>query len=284
MSTTHPLSRRLAPRWARLSSLMVASLVGLASPAMAQITLYEGERFEGRNLSSERRLPNLERNGMGNGAASAVVLSDRWEVCEDMRFRDDCKVLRPGRYPSLASMGINERIASVRPLAADARVDAARYAPVVESIYDARRRRNERLFEAQVSSVRAVMGPPEQRCWIERESLAPQQDRNNVPGAIAGALLGGILGHQVGGGSGRDIATVGGVVAGAAVGSRVGNNSRPDPNAPSRDVQRCAEVSNSAQIAHYEVNYSFRGQAHQIQTLTPPGATVTVNRLGEPRQ
>lgn len=284
MNTAHLLSTRSAPRWARLSLLTIASLVGLAGPAMAQITLYEGERFEGRNLSSERRLPNLERNGLGDGAGSAVVLSERWEVCEDTRFRDGCKVLRPGRYPSLGSMGINERIASARPLPANERVDEARYAPVAQAVYDARRRRNERLFEAQVSSVRAVMGPPEQRCWIERESLAPQQDRNNVPGAIAGALLGGILGHQVGGGSGRDIATVGGVVAGAAVGSRVGNNSRPDPNAPSRNVQRCEEVNNSAQIAHYEVNYSFRGQTHQIQTLTPPGATVTVNRLGEPRQ
>ena len=42
---------------------LTASLVALATPAMAQITLFEGERFEGRNLSSQRRLPDLERSG-----------------------------------------------------------------------------------------------------------------------------------------------------------------------------------------------------------------------------
>ena len=121
--------------------------------------------------------------------------------------------------------------------------------------------------------------------WTLRFAPQPQRDRsNNVPAALAGAVIGGILGHQVGGGSGRDIATVGGVVAGAAVGSRVGNNERSGDPQRSREVQRCAEVSNSAQIDHYEVNYTFRGQAHQIQTTTLPGATVTVNRQGEPRQ
>ena len=264
---------------------MLAGLVALATPAMAQITLYEGERFEGRNLSSQRRLPDLERSGFGEGASSVVVQGERWEVCEDARFRDGCKVLRRGRYPSLASMGLNERVASVRPLAADVQVDAGRYAPEDMGYYDARRRRNERLYEAPVSAVRAVMGPPEQRCWMEREAIAPQQRErsNNVPAALAGAVIGGILGHQVGGGSGRDIATVGGVVAGAALGSRVGGNDRPEEPQHSRDVQRCANVGESAQIDHYEVSYSFRGQAHQMQSTTPPGATVTVNRQGEPR-
>lgn len=262
---------------------LTASLVALATPAMAQITLFEGERFEGRNLSSQRRLPDLERSGLRYGASSVVVQSERWEVCEDARFRDGCKVLRRGRYPSLASMGLNARVASARPLATNVAVDEQRYAPEAMGFYDARRRRNERLYQAPVSSVRAVMGPPEQRCWMEREALAPQRDGSNVPAALAGAVIGGILGHQIGGGSGRDIATVGGAVAGAAVGSRVGGNDRSD-DGRSREVQRCADVGGSGQLDHYEVRYSFRGQAHQMQTTTPPGATVTVNRQGEPRQ
>jgi uncharacterized protein YcfJ len=262
---------------------LVAGLVALATPVMAQITLFEGERFEGPNLSSQRRLPDLERSGLRYGASSVVVQSERWEVCEDARFRDGCKVLRRGRYPSPASMGLNERVASARPLAANVVVDGQRYAPEAMGFYDARRRRNERLYEAPVSSVRAVMGPPEQRCWMEREALAPQRDGSNLPAALAGAVIGGILGHQIGGGSGRDIATVGGAVAGAAVGSRVGGNDRPD-DGRTRDVQRCADVGGSGQLDHYEVAYSFRGQAHQMQTTTPPGATVTVNRQGEPRQ
>ena len=79
-----------------------------------------------------------------------------------------------------------------------------------------KRQGNERLYEATVTSVRAVMGASEQRCWIEREQVG--QDRN-LPGAIIGGILGGVLGHQVGGGRGQDIATVGGAVAGAAIGS-----------------------------------------------------------------
>lgn len=283
MNTNTLQSARRTPPWMRLG--LLAALVAVAAPAMAEITLYEGERFEGRNMLSDRRLPNLERSGLRSGASSVVVIGDRWEVCEDLRFQDGCMVLRPGRYPSLASMGLNQSVTSVRPLPANAQIDPRRYAAEPMAIYDTRRRRNERLYEAPVSSVRAVMGPPEQRCWIEREALAPQQrDSANVPGAVAGALLGGILGHQIGGGSGRDIATVGGAVAGAAAGSRVGNNERPVDGQRSREVQRCAEVTNSAKVDHYEVNYSFRGQEHQIQTLTLPGATLTVNRQGEPRQ
>jgi uncharacterized protein YcfJ len=283
MNTTPHPTRGAAGRtsaWTRVA--LIAGLVCLATPAMAQIVLYEGERFEGANLAAQRRMPDLERSGLRDGAASAVVQGERWEVCEDARFRDGCKVLRRGRYPSLASMGLNERVASVRPLAAHIQVDAQRYAPEAMAYYDAHRRRNERLYQAPVSAVRAVMGPPEQRCWMEREAIAPQRDRNNVPGALAGAVIGGILGHQVGGGSGRDIATVGGVVAGAALGSRVGGNGGEEQR--SREVQRCSNVSDSAPIDHYEVSYSFRGQAHQMQTTTPPGATVTVNRQGEPRQ
>ncbi|MFN3495620.1 MAG: glycine zipper 2TM domain-containing protein, partial [Hydrogenophaga sp.] len=86
---------------------------------------------------------------------------------------------------------------------------------------DYRRRSNEPLYQADVTSVRAVMGTTQQRCWIEREAV-PDRPAANVPGALIGAVIGGVLGHQVGGGSGRDIATVGGAVAGAAIGSNVG--------------------------------------------------------------
>jgi len=34
--------------------------------------------------------------------------------------------------------------------------------------YDNRWRSNERLYEANVTSVRAVVGTPEQRCWVEQ--------------------------------------------------------------------------------------------------------------------
>ena len=78
---------------------------------------------------------------------------------------------------------------------------------------DYRQRSDERLFEVPVTSVRAVVGPPDQRCWVERENVS-RGGGANVPGAVIGGVLGGILGHQVGAGRGRDVATVGGAVVG----------------------------------------------------------------------
>lgn len=154
----------------------------------------------------------------------------------------------------------------------EARVDPGQ--PVPQRDY--RRRQNETLYEANVTSMRAVVGPAPQRCWIEREPVA--QPRANVPGAIAGGLIGGILGHQIGRGSGRDVATVGGAVAGAAVGSNVGRNNAPQM----QDVQRCTTDS-SAATEYWDVTYNFRGVTHYVQMTSPPGRTLLVNGDGEPR-
>jgi uncharacterized protein YcfJ len=146
---------------------------------------------------------------------------------------------------------------------------------------DYRRRNQETLYEAPVTSVRAVVGPNSgQRCWIEREEVV-QQPQRNIPGAIAGAVIGGILGHQIGNGSGRDIATVGGAVAGAAVGSNVGRNGYG--NQPqTQDVQRCTQAGNG-QPEYWDVTYSFRGVGHRVQMTSQPGRTILVNGNGEPR-
>ena len=102
------------------------------------------------------------------------------------------------------AMGLNDRVSSVRNLGRNVRIDDERYGPV--PVYDASRRNNERLFEADVTSVRAVVGQPEQRCWVERAQVEPDHGSANIPAAIAGAVIGGILGHQIGGGRGKDIA------------------------------------------------------------------------------
>jgi uncharacterized protein YcfJ len=127
-----------------------------------------------------------------------------------------------------------------------------------------------------------VVGPPEQRCWIEKEQLTQPRSNANVGGAIAGALIGGILGHQVGGGTGKELATAGGAVAGAVVGAKVaGNNAAPQVQ--TRDVQRCNTEPNQNTPEYWDVSYEFRGQMHTIQMTAAPGATVTVNAQGEPR-
>jgi len=250
--------------------------------AEARVTFYEGEGFAGRSFTTEEQIGNFERYGFNDRVSSVLVAGGRWEVCEDTRYSGRCVVLRPGRYASLEAMGLNNRVSSVRTVSRDAQLDERRYAPapVVSERY--RRGSNERLFEADVTSVRAVVGPPEQRCWVEKEQV---QGQNNygVGGAVAGAVIGGILGHQVGGGSGKDLATAGGAVGGALLGANLARG-YGGQQATTRDVQRCADQPSQAKPAFWDVAYNFRGQEHRMQMSAPPGATVTVNERGEPRE
>jgi uncharacterized protein YcfJ len=211
------------------------------------------------------------------------VVGQRWEACEDTRFQGRCTVLRPGQYPSLTAMGLNDRISSVRPIAARERIADADYAPMPLVTQDFRRHRDEKLFDADVTAVHAVLGTPGQRCWIEREQLPQHQAQGdiNLGGAAVGAIVGGILGHQVGGGTGKQIATVGGAVGGAALGAQYGRNDARTP--ATQDVRRCDSNPAQATPAYWDVTYRFRGQEHRVQMATQPGRTVSVNRDGEPR-
>ena len=172
-----------------------AAGLAIATQALAQVTFYEGEGFHGRSFTSHKQVRNLERFGFNDRASSVVVARGRWEVCEDARFNGNCIVLRPGRYPSLAAMGLGDRISSVRMVSRNARVDDDRYAPQPVVAPDYRRRRNERVYEANVTSVHAVVATPEQRCWVEHDQVREERGPANVPGAVVGAVLGGILGH-----------------------------------------------------------------------------------------
>ena len=275
-------------RWSRTSTRAVSSNARInddryaPAPAAAQVTFYEREGFQGRSFTTEKQVGNFERFGFNDRASSVEVLGERWEVCQDARFRGRCVVLRPGGYPSLAAMGLNDRVSSVRAVSWNARIDDNRYAPAPIAGRDYRRRNDERVYEADVTSVRAVVGTPEQRCWIEREEVPQDRQKVNMPASIAGAIIGGILGHQVGAGSGQDIATAGGAVAGAAVGANIGRLGGGQ-QAQTQDVQRCASVPSQTQPDYWDVTYNFRGQEHRMQMTAPPGPTVIVNDRGEPR-
>ena len=254
-----------------LQATLAVATMAFAAQAAAQITFYARENFEGPAVTVDNEVRNFERIGFNDRASSVIVTSRRWEVCDDRGFRGRCVVLRPGQYPSLAAMGIDNAVSSTRMVVRAVRDD--RYAPPPPVAYDYGRRSSERLYQANVVSVRAVVGPPEQRCWVEREQV---RSGANVPGAVAGALIGGILGHQIGRGGGQDAATVGGAVVGGAVGANVGRSGGY------QDVQRCSTVPAQAP-SYWDVTYEFRGMEHRIQMTAPPGSTVTVNEQGEPR-
>jgi uncharacterized protein YcfJ len=137
------------------------------------------------------------------------------------------------------------------------------------------------IYVVPVTYVRAVVGPPEQRCWIERQQVVEERSSAyNIPGAVIGGVIGGVLGHQVGGGRGKDIATVGGATAGAVIGANVG---RGGTQVTTRDVQRCAYVPNDARPAYWDVTYTFRGVSHRAQLVAPPGRTIRVDANGVPQ-
>lgn len=262
----------------QLKIALAASTLILATQAMAQITFYEGEGFRGRAFSASNAVPNFDRTGFNDRTSSIVVDKGRWEVCEHANFKGRCVVLRRGSYDTLSALGLNNAISSVRPAGNRQSYDNEVAAPLQTPDYAWRRRANERVYDAPVTSVHAVMGTPTEHCWVERQQVDGGGNRN-VGGAVVGAILGGVLGHQVGGGTGKDLATVGGAVAGGVVGSNVGRNGQTT----SQDVRKC-ENTTSGTPSYWDVTYNFHGQDHRIQMTAPPGNTVAVNRNGEPRQ
>jgi uncharacterized protein YcfJ len=258
---------------------MVMAVAALASTSLSfsQVTFYENEHFRGRTFAATKSVNDFRRNGFSDRSSSVIVQNGRWEVCDDIRFAGRCVVLRPGNYDSLAGMGMENRISSARPVRAR-RDEYPTPDPVPAAAYEYRRRPNEQIFDARVTSVRAVVGPPNERCWMEPGPVA--SDNRKLGGTIAGALIGGILGHQVGGGAGKDLATAGGAVAGGMIGNNLGKN---NGSAPDSQVRRC-ETTASTTPEYWDVTYQFRGVEHRLQMTQHPGSTIEVNARGEPRQ
>lgn len=254
----------------KLQVVLAACGLAMATHAAAQITFYEREGLRGRSFQTEERVRNLERYGFNNRASSAVVERGRWEVCDGRRFEGRCVVLRRGSYPSLREMGLNNAVSSVRPIERDRRADDDRWQEQPRYVQPAR----PAFYDVPVTSARAVVGPPGQRCWVEREQVAqPAYGQPNIGGAVIGGVVGGLLGHQVGGGSGKDAATIGGAIAGAAIGSQVGGGGAV---AGQRDVQKCQQVANP-QPAYWDVTYVHAGVQHRVQLAAAPGPTIPVD-------
>jgi len=291
-----------------LKTLVGVAGIAVAAASYAQITFFEQPEFRGRNFSASGPIDNFANNGFNDKTSSIVIYRGRWEVCEHAHFEGRCVVLRSGSYPSLASIGLNNQISSVRPLYREQAYQNEVAPPMAQGQYYGNQpqqqyygnqpqqyynnqpqpyyqqqqyQQSNDTYQANVVAVRAVVGPPEQRCWVERQQLS-EQYRNgpNIPGAVIGGVIGGVLGHQIGGGRGRDVATSGGAVAGAAIGANAG---RGDPNYYSQDVERCRTVRSDMRPDYWDVTYIFNGEEHHVQMSAPPGPTIAVNGNGEPR-
>jgi uncharacterized protein YcfJ len=259
-------------------TFLAAAALLLSTAATAQITFYEGEGFRGRAFTTEEAVADFRSSGFNDRASSAVVDKGRWEACEAVAFGGRCLVLREGAYGSLAGMGMNDRVSSVRRVSGSGHYTDAPD-PMPQADYEYRRRPNERVYEAEVTSVHEVVAESGQHCWIERGQVEQSRGPRNVAGGVIGAVVGGVIGHQFGAGRGNDAATAGGAIAGAAVGSNQGR----DSEVRSADVQRCETASNAAP-EYWDVGYQFHDVDHRIQMTSPPGRTIIVNENGEPRQ
>jgi uncharacterized protein YcfJ len=250
------------------------ALLALASalPAAAQVTFYERESFQGRSLTLQKDLADLERApSFHSSATSVVVVRDRWEVCDVPRFEGLCRVLRPGRYPTLEAMGLAGGISSSRMIPAGSPVADDRFAPAAWQVADYQRRNKELLYDADITSVRAVIGAPGQRCWLEQGPANGDGNEGGIVGGARGAVLGGILGHQpVGDGRAKD-----------ELGMNVARDRDGQPTY-TRNVQPCDRTAR-VDPEYWDVRYAFRGREHQMQTASRPGPTLRVNASGEPR-
>jgi uncharacterized protein YcfJ len=242
--------------------------------ATGDVVFFEHPGFRGRSLGTSSQIDNLVQYGFNDRASSVVVFEHRWEICEHGEFGGRCMILRPGRYPDLRSMGMNDLITSVRRVRHEDNFEDNRYAPQPQPAYDWRRRPQEYVEAVPIESVHVVYAAPQQQCWVE-QSAAPANARTG--GAIVGGLIGGILGHQIGGNGDRTATTAGGAVAGAVIGSQLARGADQP-----QQVTRCTSVPSQAPD-HYDIAYWYHGVQHHVQTTQPPGQTIVVNGNGEPR-
>src|SRR5512140_380842 len=105
-----------------LKNALAVAAVAIAAQATAQVTFYQDDDFRGQSFTAQRDVDNFQRFGFNDRASSVVVQGERWEVCQDAGFEGRCVVLRPGRYPSLSAMGLNDRVSSARAIGRDERV------------------------------------------------------------------------------------------------------------------------------------------------------------------
>jgi hypothetical protein len=80
----------------------------------ARVVLYEYPNFRGQSFAiNGSELPNLNRMGFSDRAASARIEEGYWLFCTDTQFQGDCRTLGPGEYARLPR-DVDRRIASVR--------------------------------------------------------------------------------------------------------------------------------------------------------------------------
>jgi hypothetical protein len=113
---------------ATLKALLVSAGFVLAGNAVAQVTLFQDDGFQGRRFSANGPVENFADSGFNDEASSADVRGGTWQACTDAHFRGQC-----------VTLGLNDKISSLRPL--------EQYGQGDERYYDDRGRHAERAWD-----------------------------------------------------------------------------------------------------------------------------------------
>ena len=100
---------------AELVAITGAPVAAVPPPVgVGRVVLYEYPNFRGQSFAINwNELPNLNRMGFSDRAASMRIEEGYWMFCTDTQFQGDCRTLGPGEYARLPRE-VDRRIASVR--------------------------------------------------------------------------------------------------------------------------------------------------------------------------
>src|SRR5687767_8500481 len=96
-----------------LKRLLFLAATLATGTAMASVTFYEGEGFQGQPLSINRSASDFRAYDYNDRARSMVVHGTPVEVCVDIHYGGGCQVFDPGSYDTLGQW--RDTISSVRP-------------------------------------------------------------------------------------------------------------------------------------------------------------------------
>jgi hypothetical protein len=96
--------------------LVIAALGWAGGSAAQEITLYQGENFNGQRFSANGSVTDLANEGFNDRASSVTIRSGSWQLCSDAYFRGQCVTLNAGNYSSLGAMGLNKSVSSLREI------------------------------------------------------------------------------------------------------------------------------------------------------------------------
>lgn len=86
----------------------------VAPTVAGDIVLYAANDYGGASQLADESQVDLRSESLPGKATSTVIAGGTWELCDDTFYRGQCVTLGPGKYPSLAELGLTRGVASVR--------------------------------------------------------------------------------------------------------------------------------------------------------------------------